>query len=63
MDSEIGNFIVGKEFDALVVDINVNAVQVNDSRNYTLEEKLQKFIYSGDDRNILQVYINGYKVK
>ncbi|XP_053971668.1 guanine deaminase isoform X1 [Hylaeus volcanicus] len=63
MEHEIGNFVVGKEFDALVVDTNISVGHLDDLRNYTLEEKLQKFIYSGDDRNILEVYISGCKVK
>ncbi|KZC07509.1 Guanine deaminase, partial [Dufourea novaeangliae] len=63
MDNEIGNFVVGKEFDALVVDTSVSGGYLNDLRQYTLEEKLQKFIYSGDDRNVAEVYISGHKVK
>ncbi|XP_043261853.1 guanine deaminase isoform X2 [Colletes gigas] len=63
MDNEIGNFVVGKEFDALVIDTNISIGHLDDLQDYTLEEKLQKFIYSGDDRNVLEVYISGRKVK
>lgn len=63
MDNQIGNFEVGKEFDALVVDINVKDGILNNLQSSTLEEKFQKFIYSGDDRNIVEVYVNGCKVK
>ncbi|XP_031834938.1 guanine deaminase isoform X2 [Nomia melanderi] len=63
MDDQIGNFAIGKEFDALIVDTNVNNGYLNDLRQYTLEEKLQKIIYSGDDRNIIEVYVSGHKVK
>lgn len=50
MDKEIGNFEVGKDFDALVVDTSVS-IQGLDFRNDNLEERLQRFIYSGDDRS------------
>ncbi|OAD58694.1 Guanine deaminase [Eufriesea mexicana] len=63
MDNQIGNFEVGKEFDALVVDIDVSDGILNNLQSSTLEEKLQKFIYSGDDRNIVEVYVNGCKIK
>ncbi|KOC67513.1 Guanine deaminase [Habropoda laboriosa] len=63
MDNQIGNFEIGKEFDALVVDTSVSDGLLNDLQNNTLEERLQKFIYSGDDRNIVQMYVNGHKVK
>lgn len=62
MDKEIGNFEVGKDFDALVVDTSVS-IQGLDFRNDNLEERLQRFIYSGDDRNIIEVYVSGHKVK
>nr|XP_033334241.1 guanine deaminase [Megalopta genalis]XP_033334242.1 guanine deaminase [Megalopta genalis] len=63
MGDKIGNFAVGKEFDALVIDINVKDTYLNDLREYTLEEKLEKLIYSGDDRNIAGVYVSGRKLK
>ncbi|KAK9305253.1 hypothetical protein QLX08_003683 [Tetragonisca angustula] len=63
MDNQIGNFEVGKEFDALVVDIDISDGLLNNLQSSTLEERLQKFIYSGDDRNIVEVYVSGCKVK
>ncbi|XP_078047966.1 guanine deaminase-like isoform X3 [Augochlora pura] len=63
MDNDIGNFVIGKEFDALVIDINNKDTCLNDLREYTLEEKLEKLIYSGDDRNIAGVYVSGCKIK
>lgn len=63
MDNQIGNFEVGKEFDALIVDIDVSDGLLNNLQSSTLEERFQKFIYSGDDRNIIEVYISGCKVK
>lgn len=63
MDNQIGNFEVGKEFDALVIDIDISDGLLNNLQSSTLEERLQKFIYSGDDRNIVEVYVSGRKVK
>ncbi|CAK9804199.1 Guanine deaminase [Anthophora quadrimaculata] len=63
MDNQVGNFEIGKEFDALIVDTNASPGLLNDLQNNTLEERFQKFIYSGDDRNIVQVYVSGRKVK
>lgn len=63
MDNQVGNFKVGKEFDALIVDTDVSDGLLNNLQSNTLEERFQKFIYSGDDRNIIEVYISGCKVK
>ncbi|KAG7155145.1 Guanine deaminase-like 2 [Homarus americanus] len=48
MDDQIGNFMAGKEFDALLIDLED-----------TIEDKIQKFLYNGDDRNIIQVHVAG----
>ncbi|XP_076760257.1 guanine deaminase [Xylocopa sonorina] len=61
IDDQVGNFQEGKEFDALVIDTSVGIL--NNLRDSTLEERLQQFIYSGDDRNIVEVYVHGCKVK
>ncbi|XP_058810850.1 guanine deaminase [Phymastichus coffea] len=62
MSDKIGNFETGKEFDALVIDLNSSNSVLDNILNYTLEEKLQRFIYSGDDRNIAEVYVSGHRV-
>lgn len=53
----------GKEFDALIIDLNTKSSLLDNFKEYTLEEKLQRFMYSGDDRNIVAVYVKGRKVK
>jgi guanine deaminase len=58
----------GKEFDALIIDLNASSTFVNNSKEDkgiqgTLQEKLQRFIYSGDDRNIISVYVKGRNIK
>nr|CAD7257217.1 unnamed protein product [Timema shepardi] len=63
LDNRIGNFVVGKEFDALIVNMNSFQKFPDELSNYTNEELLQKFIFTGDDRNIRRVYVAGNVVK
>ncbi|XP_059218467.1 guanine deaminase [Stomoxys calcitrans] len=73
MDKVCGNFEIGKEFDALVVDTsiypshNFGLYNPEDyekkSDEVKLLEMVQKFIYTGDDRNIVQVYVAGKQIK
>ncbi|KAK2589021.1 hypothetical protein KPH14_001864 [Odynerus spinipes] len=63
IDKEVGNLIPGKQFDALVIDMSVSDGPLDDLMSYTLEEQLQRFIFSGDDRNISAVYVSGNRVK
>uniref|UniRef100_A0A069DTH7 Guanine deaminase n=1 Tax=Panstrongylus megistus TaxID=65343 RepID=A0A069DTH7_9HEMI len=58
-DHLIGNFVEGKEFDALIVDMNIGSSLSGSLQEHTLLELVQKFIYSGDDRNIDSVYVKG----
>ncbi len=55
---KVGSFEEGYEFDALIID---------DSNFFgddlTLEERIQRFIYLGDDRNIVERYVAGSKVE
>ncbi|XP_053698074.1 guanine deaminase [Sabethes cyaneus] len=69
---KVGNFLPGKEFDALLVDTSVypinryqlpSALTEKKSSEDNLLELLQKFVYVGDDRNIAGVFVSGQKVK
>ncbi|XP_034117508.1 guanine deaminase [Drosophila albomicans] len=60
LDHITGNFAVGKDFDALVVDVSILE---KPHRSLTVDELLEKFIYTGDDRNITSVFVAGRKVK
>lgn len=69
LDSKVGNFTVGKDFDALLVDVGVEPLDVfplpTEQGTDSVQELLklvQKFVYVGDDRNILQVYVAGKQV-
>ncbi|KAJ8678767.1 hypothetical protein QAD02_014554 [Eretmocerus hayati] len=62
VDHKVGNFELGKEFDALVIDLSAPGSILDNLQEYTLIEKLQRLIYSGDDRNIAEVYVAGQRV-
>ncbi len=51
---KVGSFESGYDFDALVIDDS----ELNFD-NYSLLERLEKFIYIGDDRHISHRYVNG----
>lgn len=55
---KVGSFEEGYEFDALVIDDSI----LPTFRKLTLEERLQRFIYTGDDRNILVRFIAGKEI-
>lgn len=70
LDDKIGNFAVGKEFDALEIHtINpgssggslgvITPIEDEDSTEVIFE----KFLMTGDDRNIAKVYVRGRSVK
>lgn len=63
LSDDVGNFQIGKEFDALIVDMNVNDGPADYLHDCTPLELLQKFVYVGDDRNVVSVYVSGKKVK
>lgn len=54
----IGSFEKGYDFDALVIHMDDDIEGVE----RTPFEKLQQFIYDGDDRNIMARYVNGEKI-
>jgi len=63
IEDKVGNLEPGKEFDALIIDLNAKDSLLDNFKDYTLEENFQRLIYSGDERNIISVYVNGRKVK
>ncbi|PMB69240.1 putative guanine deaminase [Beauveria bassiana] len=58
---EIGDFQVGKQFDALLVDMTNTSCSVTAplEQDDTMRTMLEKFIMTGDDRNIARVYVRG----
>ncbi|XP_017057108.1 guanine deaminase [Drosophila ficusphila] len=60
LDHLTGNFALGKDFDALLVDVSVLESPV---RRLHVNELVEKFIYTGSDRNIVEVFVAGNRVK
>ncbi|KXH36134.1 guanine deaminase [Colletotrichum simmondsii] len=66
LEDKIGNFAVGKAFDAILVTCSLDeAFGVMTIREETdsLRTVFEKFLMTGDDRNIAQVYVQGRLVK
>ncbi|KAK1635663.1 guanine deaminase [Colletotrichum phormii] len=66
LEDKIGNFAVGKAFDAILVTSSLDeAFGVMTVREETdcLRTVFEKFLMTGDDRNIAQVYVQGKLVK
>lgn len=61
LDQKTGNFSLGKDFDALLIDMNGGPSEL--VKEYSTDEIVQKFVYLADDRNVTEVYVAGVKVK
>ncbi|KAL5490342.1 hypothetical protein ACEPAI_5175 [Sanghuangporus weigelae] len=75
MENKIGSIAPGKSFDALIVSVRPETGnpaiwsmpgEYSDTRNQTEEEAkkrldalLERFLFGGDDRNILKVFVQG----
>ncbi|MES1906778.1 MAG: hypothetical protein MHM6MM_000016 [Cercozoa sp. M6MM] len=57
--NDIGNFEVGKLFDAMIVDFQPENGPLDIFEHDSLQDRLQKFIFNGDDRNIAKVFVQG----
>ncbi|XP_061134303.1 guanine deaminase isoform X1 [Syngnathus typhle] len=62
LDDQIGNFQVGKDFDALRVNVAVPDGPIDLIQLEEPKIMLEKFLNLGDDRNIVEVYVAGRKV-
>jgi len=62
LSDRIGNFEVGKQFDALLIDTQAPS-QLDPvfytSDTDTLNDSVTKFLWNGDERNILKVWVGG----
>ncbi|XP_046971976.1 guanine deaminase [Vanessa cardui] len=70
IDDKIGCLEVNREFDALLIDlysknspIDKYTYSVAQGEEEEILERVERFVYLGDDRNIVQVYVKGKKVK
>lgn len=57
---KVGSFEAGYEFDALVVS---DSCQDMDFNKYSVEERLNRFIYIGDYKNIIARYVAGTNIE
>ncbi|KAI9312634.1 guanine deaminase, isoform CRA_b [Dichotomocladium elegans] len=63
LENRVGSFEVGKQFDALLIDLNVDLSPIDlfdETEGWA--DKVEKFINLGDDRNILTVWVGGRRV-
>jgi guanine deaminase len=65
MGDKLGTFAVGKEFDALKISTleETGAVSTLIEDDDSIDILFEKFLMSGDDRNIASVYVQGRSVK
>ena len=62
LDSVTGSFEAGKWFDALVVDLAAEDSPVVSAMDDTLQDRVSRFLYTGDDRTIAKVFVGGKDV-
>jgi guanine deaminase len=62
LQHSIGNFVVGKSFDALVIDVNAPGSRIDCFGLETTLNLFEKYLYLGDDRNIEHVFVQGKRV-
>lgn len=63
LEDKIGNFAVGKEFDALVINTGSSGVMTMVEDTDSTRTIFDKFLMTADDRNIEAVYVRGRQVK
>ena len=66
LDSKIGDFAVGKDFDALethTIDLERPGVMTPVEEEDSISVIFEKWLMTGDDRNIVKVYVRGRLVK
>lgn len=56
---KVGSFEEDYEFDALVINDDPNSIY----NNFTLQERLEKFIYTGTTKDITKIFVRGKEVK
>lgn len=56
---QVGSFENGYEFDALVIDDS----SLSDVNDRSVKERVERYIYIGDDRNIIERFVAGKKLE
>ena len=63
LGNTVGNFQLGKDLDALIVDPTVTSSTMTVYEHDHLLDRFQKFLFLGDDRNITSVLLKGKKCR
>lgn len=63
MGDVVGNFLVGKKLDCLVVDVHAPGSPIDAFGEESVYNLFEKFVYLGDDRNIAHVLVDGRVVE
>lgn len=53
---------MGKKLDCLVVDVNCHDSPIDTFEGEGVQDHFEKFLFNGDDRNIVHVFVDGRKV-
>ncbi len=61
LQDSLGNFVVDKYFDALIVDVHANP-QIPVAPHTSLQNLFEKFIFCGDDRCVVGVFVQGRRL-
>ncbi|KAK9477888.1 hypothetical protein V1514DRAFT_99471 [Lipomyces japonicus] len=61
LHEKLGNFVVGKQFDAQLITLtgSQSPVDVFSWENGKYEDLVAKWLFNGDDRNVLKVWVDG----
>jgi len=63
LNHKIGNFAVGKDFDAAWISTEPISAMTMREEDDSLKTLFEKFLMTGDDRNIIRVFVQGRSVK
>lgn len=63
LDKKVGNFAVGKGFDAAWISSEPLSAMTMREEEDSLKTLFEKSLMTGDDRNIIQVFVQGRRVK
>ncbi|KAG0366763.1 hypothetical protein BGX24_003547 [Mortierella sp. AD032] len=63
LENTIGNFEVGKEFDAILVNASSDNSPVDIFDHDTVETSFEKYLFVGDDRNHEKIFVQGKEVR
>ncbi|KAG0325610.1 hypothetical protein BG000_001735 [Podila horticola] len=63
LEATVGNFVVGKEFDAVLVNTAVENSPLDAFEHDSIESMFEKYLFMGDDRNNEKMYVQGKEVR